>query len=144
MSSFTSPLVVSPMPSGRRWMLVREFTYHVGSEHSKVYVHVPIGFIMDFASLPLWRLFFWWLPYWAKYNKPSPLHDWLYRVKKIMGEPITRKVADDIFYEAMLVAWKDHALGSELALLEYQAVRLFGWLSWRRKRVQDDRIKTGK
>lgn len=130
MSSFTSRLSVSPMFHGRKWQLTREFTYHVGSKHSRVYVHVPVDFITDFASFPLWRLLFWWLPYWAKYSKPSPLHDWLYEHKEIMGKPITRKKADDVFYEAMLVDWRLHKSGPVLAFLEYWAVRAFGWPGW--------------
>ena len=80
MSSFTSPLIVSPMSSGRDWKLHRSFTYHIGGKYSKKFVRVPAGFKTDFASIPK---FLWWLPYWAKFNKASILHDYLYRVKEI-------------------------------------------------------------
>ena len=48
MSSFTDPLIVSPLPDGRKWKLVDGFTYHVGSEQSPDIIHVPAGFITDF------------------------------------------------------------------------------------------------
>ena len=158
MSSFTTPLIVSPMPDGRRWKLFKEFTYHIGSKCSNNYIHVPAGFVTDFASIPwvLWS----WFPYWGKYGKAAVLHDWLYlnretssnRVKcKTCNEVFsggdtnkhkeetghnvwellllrrwTRKEADLIFYEAMLVGgtkpWK--------AKVMYLAVRTFGWAAW--------------
>ena len=120
MSSFTTPLIVSPRPDGRKWRLFKEFTYHIGSEYSNDYVHVPTGFITDFASVPwvLWA----WLPSWGKYGKAAVVHDYLYQTSQR-----SRKEADDIFYEAMLVGgtkrWK--------AKLMYYGVRFFAWLAWR-------------
>ena len=128
MSSFTSELWVSPLPDGRRWKLLRSFSYHVGSRNSRQVIKVPKGRETDFASIP--KIFLPLLPFWAKYSKPSPIHDELYRVKAIMGKPITRKKADRVFLEAMLTDFKSHKQGKAVAYLEYWAVRLFGWLSW--------------
>lgn len=127
-NSFKTPLVVSPMPDGRKWRLVYPFTYHIGSEYSHRYIQVPAGFITDFASFPvfLWRFLMWWLPMWAKYNKAPIVHDYLYQSKIS-----TRKEADDIFLEAMLVSWKGRRFGKFIACMEYWGVRLFGWLAWR-------------
>ena len=123
MSSFTTPLIVSPMPDGKRWKLCRSFTYHLGSKRGKESVAVPKGFITDFASIP-W-LFWSFLPSWGKYGKAAVIHDCLYSTHYR-----TRKEADDIFYEAMLVSgtkpWK--------AKIMYWAVRLFGWVAWRGNR----------
>jgi hypothetical protein len=129
MSSFTSPLVVSPMPDGKRWVLYLPFTYHMGSKRSNRYISVPKDFLMDFASLP--KLLLWLLPYWAKFNKASVLHDYLYRVKQIMGKPVTRKEADDIWLEAMLIEFREYNLGKLVAYLEYYSVRWFAWLAWK-------------
>lgn len=129
MSSFTSPLVVSPLPDGKNWRLVKKFTYRVGSRYSRRFINVPAGFLTDWASVP--KFLFWLLPWWAKFSKPFPLHDWLYKTKSIMGKPITRKEADDIFLEAMLVAWRHHRSRYWVAHLEYYAVRLFGFWAWR-------------
>jgi len=141
MSSFTTPLVVSPLPDGRRWKLVFQFGYDVGRKGSGDRITVPAGFVTDFASIPwiLWRLLLWWLPYWAKYSKAAVLHDWLYRAKEIMGKLITRKKADKIFLESMLVEWRHHWSGRAIAYVEYWAVRLFGWPAWHWRK--DERAK---
>lgn len=119
MSSFLSPLVVTPMPDGRKWRLVRSFTYHVGSLQSKTKVIVKAGFITDFASVPsqMW----WLLPPWGKYGKAAIIHDYLYQ-----NHLFTRGIADHIFFEAMGVlkvpTWK--------RLLMFWAVRIFGRVTW--------------
>ena len=122
MSSFTSPLTVSPLPDGRNWELVRKFTYHIGAKYSRHIISVPKGFITDFASVPR---FFWFLPDWATYSKAPVLHDWLYQQKIT-----TRKEADDLFFESMMVDWRNHKSRYFVANMEYWAVRLFGWLAW--------------
>ena len=117
--SFTSPLIVSPLPDGRRWKLFRSFTYHIGSKRSQDTITVPVGFVTDFASIPwvLWS----WLPYWGKYGKAAVIHDYIYQT-----HCRTRAEADKIFYDAMLVSgtksWK--------ARLMYWAVRAGGWAAW--------------
>jgi len=119
MSSFTTPLIVTPMPDGRKWKLWKEFSFHIGSQYSKDYINVYQGFVTDFASVP-W--FLWtFLPSWGRYGKAAVLHDFIYQTHSR-----TRKEADDIFYEAMLVGgtkiWK--------AKLMYWGVRIFGWMAW--------------
>ncbi len=130
MSSFTSPLHVSPMSDGKNWELTRAFTYRIGSKYSNQYIKVPQGFLTDFASIP--KLLTLFLPDWAKFNKSPVLHDFLYCTKKIMGEAITRKQADDIFLEAMMVGWNPKRY--LVANVEYFAVRMFAWLAWRNKK----------
>ena len=127
MSSFTTPLVVEHI-DGRKWRLHREFTFHIGSQWSNKYIHVPVGFVTDFASVPKFVMPL--LPWWAKYQKSAILHDWLYKVKYLMGNHITRKEADDVFYEAMLVEFRHHRSGEVVAWIEYKVVRLFSWLAW--------------
>jgi len=120
MSSFTSPLVVTPMLDGRKWKLVHPFSYHIGSKNSKWIIKVPKGFETDFASVP--QFLWFWLPYWGKYGKAAVLHDYVYQTHLT-----ERSIADSIFYEAMLVGGTTHWK----AKLMYYGVRLFGWLSWR-------------
>ena len=133
-SSFVTDLSVSPQ-DGRRWMLKEQFTYERGRKGSRKRITVPIGFITDFASIPLWRFLFWWLPMWAKYNKAAVLHDALYRKAYIFPNyRFSRKTSDLIFYEAMLVAFRKHKSGRVIARLEYRAVRMFGRLAFRRER----------
>ena len=123
MSSFTSPLVVSPVPGGKRWKLVFSFTYRVGSKDSDDKIVVRNGFVTDFASVP--RLLWWLLPPWGTYGKAAVIHDYMYQTRTR-----TRKQADDIFLEAMEVLsvakWK--------RALMYRAVRVFGGFIWKRKR----------
>lgn len=123
MSSFTSPLVVSPLSDGRRWKLYRSFTYHLGTKYSRDYIRVPAGFVTDFASSPsqIW----WLIPPWGRYGKAAVVHDYLYQTQKR-----SRKEADDIFREGMGV------LGVEpwRVFLMYWGVRLFGFLAWHGKR----------
>jgi len=119
MSSFTSPLIVTPTPDGRKWKLWKEFTYHIGSKYSSDFIRVPKGFVTDFASVPwvLWTF----LPSWGRYGKAAVIHDYIYQKHcKI------RKEADYIFYEAMLVGGTQHWK----ARIMWAGVRLFGWLSW--------------
>ncbi len=150
MSSFTSPLIVTPLPDGISWKLVEEFDYHVGAEESDNVIHVPKGFVTDFASIPQLLitligiavvtaghiLGFHWLfflgvfivfvsvqlPKSGSYGKAAVIHDYIYQT-----HIRTRKEADDIFREAMGVLrvriWR--------IFLMYWAVRLFSWLAWR-------------
>ena len=120
MSSFTSPLVVSPLPDGRSWRLVYQFGYDVGHKDSGDRITVPIGFVTDFASTPpaIW----WIIPPWGQYGKAAVIHDYLYQTHKR-----TRKQADDIFREGMVVL----QVNPVRVFLMYWAVRLFGWLAYR-------------
>lgn len=122
MSSFTTPLVVSPMPDGRRWKLVFSFIYHVGSHYSNNIISVPVGFVTDFASIP-W-LFWNFLPAWGKYGKAAVIHDYLYQTGSR-----SRKESDTIFLEAMLAGgtkpWK--------AKVMYWAVKLFGKFAYKNR-----------
>ena len=117
MSSFVTPLRVDLM-DGRRWRLALEYTYHIGSKYAKRAINVPVGFVTDFASIPK---FLWFFPYWAKNNKASLLHDYLY-----YDHLLSRAEADQVFYEAMLVMFRHHKSGKLVAWVEYWAVRVFG------------------
>ena len=129
MSRFTEPLVVTPRPDGKTWIILSDFGYGVGSEGSGDVINVPIGTYTDFASVP--RLLWTILPKWGKYGNAAVIHDWLYWEQKR-----SRREADQIFLEGMevlnVVAWQRTAI--------YRAVRMFGWLAWnsnrRKKRVE--------
>ncbi len=135
MSSFTSPLVVMPQLDGRKWRLFRRFTYHIGTKYSNQKITVPAGFVTDFASIP--KFLFWLLPWWAKFNKAPVLHDFIYQRHALVSNngvwPITRKEADVVFLEAMLVEWRKRRSRYFLARLEYLTVRIFGWWAWHTK-----------
>ena len=124
MSSFTEPLVVRKIDS-HLWMTERAFSYDVGWEGNDEKVTVPVGFRTDFATVPwgLWNVF----PPDGEYSQAAVLHDYLYYV-----QVYTRYKSDLIFYEAMGVlgvpGWRRSMM--------YMAVRMCGWLGWRRRRKE--------
>ena len=119
MSRFTEPLIVTPLPDGKTWIILNDFGYEIGEEGSGNIINVPIGTYTDFASIPrtLWAVF----PRWGKYGNAAVIHDWMY-----WDQSRSRKEADDIFLEGMEVlqvpAWKRRAI--------YSAVRTFGRIAW--------------
>ena len=126
LSSFTLPLIVTPLPDGRRWRLVKPFTYHIGKRNSKRVIKVPKGFVTDFASVPqfLWA----WFPFWGRHGKGAVIHDRLYETHEF-----SRGMSDLIFREAMIAGgtkrWK--------ANLMYLGVRVFGYFPWHKKGVHN-------
>lgn len=124
-SSFITPLVVEVLDGGRRFKLHYDFTYHW--KRHRIKVCVKAGFISDFASIP--RLARIIIPKLGRWNKPAVVHDWLYKVKSIMGEPITRAEADLCFRDGL----KDRGVAKWQYNLIYYSVRAFGWLAWRRE-----------
>jgi hypothetical protein len=84
-------------------------------------VTVPAGFATDFASVPraFWRI----IPPWGKYNRAAVVHDWIYSENRF-----SRKAADWIFLDLMRrlgVSWWKRTV-------MYRAVRVGGWVTWRR------------
>lgn len=81
---------------------------------------VPPGFRTDFASVP--RIPF---AYWLTGNtahRSAVLHDYLY------SQQYTRKFSDDAFLAAM----KTEGVPSWQRYLMYAALRLFGWIAYRK------------
>jgi hypothetical protein len=120
MSSFTEILIASPLKDGNKWVVRKEFEYYIKEEGGDS-VCVPAGFVTDYASIPqvLWTL----APKWGKYGKAAIVHDYLYSTHEK-----SRKEADDIFYDAMIVLgvpkWKAKTM--------YRAVRWFGGKSYKK------------
>lgn len=120
-SSFTRPLTVTKIDA-RQWRVERQFIYFIGSEDSDEFITVPKGFITDFASVP--RLFWIFIPPDGKYTQACVLHDYLYH-----KQLYSRKESDTIFLEAMKVS-KVFWLKRRII---YRAVRLFGWMCWKKR-----------
>lgn len=121
MSSFTEPLIVEVVQREKYpFRVVRPFIYEVGSPGSGRMFIVRPGFLTDFASVPFG--FRWLVPIVGRHGKAAVLHDWLYDT-----HVVSRRQADDIFYEAMGVLgvrpWR--------RFLAWAAVRLFGAPAWR-------------
>lgn len=85
-------------------------------------ITIPIGFEYDKASIP--RPAWWYLSRDDKHILIAALvHDYLYTNQRIGGKWITRKEADQIFYELIRQAGMRYTK----AKLAYMAVRLGGW-----------------
>lgn len=121
MSSFTDPLIVTPLETRSYWWkIVKPFEYHVGEYPSPdMVVTIPVGFETNFASVP--RVFWSILPPWGRYAKAAVVHDYLYRHQ--VG---TRKEADDIFLEAMRVL----SVPRRTRYVMYWFVRMFAFIWW--------------
>lgn len=132
MSSFTTPLIVTPLNDGITWKLDEPFDYVEGDLSTGRKIEVPLGFVTDFASIP--RLFWDLLPPWGKYGKAAVLHDYLYSTALF-----TRAHCDRIFLEAMgtlgvrwITRWT-----------MYLGVRIGGWVGWNEHRVRNPSVKVG-
>jgi hypothetical protein len=86
---------------------------------------VPKGFVTDYASSG--RIGGLLIPKIGKSRKPSVIHDYLYA--KDSKYNYTRKEADKIFYEALKVV----DMGLFRRSIAYSAVRLFGFLRYKKK-----------
>ena len=126
-TSFTRKLILEKLNHSRLWRVHREFEYHVGKYPSNDIIKIPRGFQTDLASTPqiTWVLF----PPDGRYTQAAVVHDYLYHV-----QTRTRRAADQIFYEAMTI------LGVPLLTrkIMYRAVRLAGWLPWKKHRKNID------
>lgn len=101
------------------WQLMEDYYYNTEFGTIKV----PAWFVLDFWSLPR---FAWFLSHPLKYPyfEYFKIHDWLYCNKYKWD--ITRLQADKIFYNQV----KKHS--KTKAILFYLAVRLFGWISYKK------------
>jgi hypothetical protein len=82
------------------------------------------GFIHDFASIPrlLWRRFPPAGDGRNYYGLAAVWHDWLYEHQQVDGRPVSRRDADNIFYEIMVYV----GVKRWVAWLMWLAVRIGG------------------
>lgn len=90
----------------------------VFGERQRVFF-IPERLYTDFASVPriCWAVV---CPI-GRHTRSAVLHDYLYA-----SQVVTRKEADDIFFEAMVT---DGCTAFEIIVM-WGAVRLFGWSAW--------------
>lgn len=108
---------------GHLWRVTQEFDYVLEWGHvERGVIHVPVGFITDFASIPraLWDI----LPPTGVYGKAAVIHDYLYDNGGVVpGCPtFTKAAADKTFYYAMGVL----GVGKVERWLMWKAVSAFG------------------
>ena len=119
MSSFTDNVSIQPLPKSNKRITTQWFRYYVWVEWSNEYIDVPVGYVFDWASVPM--------IFWIFIQRVEPktlsaacLHDYLYTEWR----RYTLKKTDRIFYESLLVSW----VNKYKAMLMYIWVRLWWWV----------------
>lgn len=133
MNNFLGPLRLDYV-DGKTWYVVEGFTYRIGSDLGHEYVHIPEGFVTDFASIPRLLKVQWPSPG-GLWDKPAVVHDFLYRFAYVTSDDATirevnRQEADAIFLEGMRVTQTRESAARCL----YAGVRIGGWRAWRKHR----------
>jgi hypothetical protein len=99
-AKFLTSLKVERTPDGQ-WRLTAPLFYF--SEVADMLIHVPTGFVSDFDSVPRLPIIYWMFK--GASDEAAVIHDWLYT-----SHAVPRKIADDVFDEAMKVkgvwAWR--------------------------------------
>lgn len=121
MSSFTTPIKVEALETGRQWKLLEEFVYDVGELGGGDSIIVPAGFITDMGSVP--RIFWNIIDPWGRPAKAFLIHDYLYSTHQR-----SRLVSDAILLEAMEVL----GVHPFKRWLIYRGVRMGGWVAWKK------------
>ena len=115
-SAFLTDLVVKCLDD-KTWEIKSSLEYR--SKILNYVIHVPIGFVTDFASVP--RLPLIYLVAGGVADCPATIHDFLYQKHEC-----SKSKADRVFLEAMKVI-KIHFLKRQIM---YWAVVLFGWTAY--------------
>lgn len=100
--------------SKNTWRLSKGFTASLLIGDEPMLIHVPLGFVTDFASVPRLPFVFWLAG--NRAPKSATLHDYLYAAKA------GRDFADDVFYYAM----EAEGIQKWVAKLMWSGVRLGG------------------
>jgi len=101
------------------WEVYEPLTYV--DEIFEIKITVPKGATTDFASTP--RIVWPVLPPVGRYSGPAIVHDYMYR-----HGLYNRKIADFVFLHAMM----DIGVPTWKQVVMFEAVRLFGWKSYRK------------
>lgn len=109
------------LDDGRHFQLARDYTYYL-TELGGETITVPAGYVTDFASVPR----FMWTIGIDPLGKPARaaiVHDYIYSTGgRIKTPPYTKKQADQIFYDAMVVL----GVGKIKRLFMWAGVRIGG------------------
>jgi len=120
-------LVMVPIPEHGTYRLLN--TVLLGDGES-FHCHVPKGFETDGASIPRFAWVTTGTPFDPKHIRAAVLHDFNYQC----GDNY-RKTADELFRTMLL---QDGVSGYQTFKM-FWALRLFGWIAWRRYRRKEDR-----
>jgi uncharacterized protein DUF1353 len=120
-SGFASPLDIRRIDDAHFVLLAPLVYYSAGLARE---VTVPAGFVTDFASVPRWIPIAFAL-FGGIAQAEAVVHDWLYR----RGSGVTRREADDTFFEAMTVMGKPDRVRYPM----WWGVRIGGWRHFHKK-----------
>ena len=126
MTAFTEKPVVRILDR-YQYRIEKPYTFYHRFIGSTDVITVPVGYVTDLASVP--RGLWWWFPPNGRWAGAAILHDYLYGGGEMGGESVTRKEADEIFHEAMLIL----GVGKWKAKVMWFFVRCFGWRAWRKR-----------
>lgn len=114
------------------WRVTHHFSYL--HPHHPI-ITVPTGTLTDGASVP--KIFHSVLGPTGPYFRAAVIHDYLYSPQSdIRYKHITRSMADDIFYDAILDCWCRKATANVMWL----AVRAGGWRPYKKPSAPIKRI----
>ena len=118
MAHFLGSLEVRDAP-GDHWILTAPLVYK--SDIPDVgFIHVPVGFDTDFASVPRLPFMFWFLG--NRGHLAAVVHDYLYQTAIL-----PRATADAVFEEALKVEGEMSWFGRQAM---WFGVRIGGWASY--------------
>lgn len=117
--SFLSDLELRHRPGQLCWEVIQPLCYHCADGQV---IDVPAGYRTDLASVPriARRIVD---PQTPAVRRPSVVHDYIYTH---LTQRFTKAEADRIFYDAL----REEGMGSVLAWLMWQAVRIGGRGNW--------------
>jgi hypothetical protein len=126
MSEFIDHLVLTEIDD--RIFEVSMLPFRYRSDVAKQIFTVPVGFRTDFSSMPrvlpiLYALLG------DQEHEPAVIHDWLY-----YSALVNRKMADDVFFEAMGVKGISRLKQYPL----WWGLRIGGWPAWNKHRRDGD------
>ena len=123
------PIIIPVTHDGdEAYQVIEDYTFDAGGADEVI----ARGFICDGASVP--RLAWPLMPPDGLHRAAVLPHDWLYagRGRLRDGGPLTRAECDAIMFRRMVAA----GCGIVKSTIVHEAVRLGGWLAWRRSKGQ--------
>ncbi len=127
MSKFLTELETNLINDDTVWVLDKPLVYQ--SDLLNTVITVPEGFQTDFASVP--RVPIAYGMFAGRAHREAVVHDYLYRTD---SDPlVSRKQADDVFYESMKMRGKSFFV----RWCMWAGVRLGGWTAHYKLKVTD-------
>lgn len=117
-------VILSPLPGENRYELCSSITFQIIDRGFMV----PVGFQTDGASIPRFAWMTTGTPYAPRHIRAAVVHDYLYQVGHI-----TRLEADAIFRALLLQDGVSRYQAGKM----FWALRLGGWVAWRRYRKRE-------